>query len=151
MRLCSVSPLAPAAAAARKCAARKARLSLRVSEGGSCCRMCFSVCASGPPGTSGAMSHPASRDRSSFTADTYPQMVSARIASPVLPRSRDPHCRMNSAKSTNVWLLYRAPPSSAGLTNGVRTVEARKSANHSSAVAVRRAAVASITRARAAT
>eukprot|EP00965_Chrysotila_dentata_P108215 3574423-Pleurochrysis_carterae.AAC.1 len=58
---------------------------------------------------------------------------------------------MNSAKSTSVWLLYLAPPSSAGLTNGVRSVEARKSANHSSAVAVRRADVASITRARAAT
>eukprot|EP00965_Chrysotila_dentata_P179306 5920938-Pleurochrysis_carterae.AAC.1 len=62
MRLCSVSPLAPAAAAARKCAARNARLSLRDPGGGSCCRMRFSFCASGPPGTSGAMSHPASRD-----------------------------------------------------------------------------------------
>eukprot|EP00965_Chrysotila_dentata_P071340 2357939-Pleurochrysis_carterae.AAC.1 len=58
---------------------------------------------------------------------------------------------MNSANSTSVWWLYRAPPASAGSTKGVRSVDARKSANHSSAVAVRRADVASITRARAAT
>eukprot|EP00965_Chrysotila_dentata_P180995 5974760-Pleurochrysis_carterae.AAC.1 len=70
MRLCSVSPLAPAASAARKCAARKARLSFRVPAGGSSWRMRFRVCASGPPGISGAMSQPASRDLSSFTADT---------------------------------------------------------------------------------
>eukprot|EP00965_Chrysotila_dentata_P193540 6175831-Pleurochrysis_carterae.AAC.1 len=52
---------------------------------------------------------------------------------------------MNSAKSTSVSLLYRGPPCSARSTNGVRSVEAIQSANHSSAVAVRRAEVASMT------
>eukprot|EP00965_Chrysotila_dentata_P016649 552403-Pleurochrysis_carterae.AAC.1 len=59
---------------------------------------------------------------------------------------------MNSANSTSVWWLYRAPPASIGSTKGVRSVDARKTANHSCAVAVRRADVASLlTRARAAT
>eukprot|EP00965_Chrysotila_dentata_P127405 4213365-Pleurochrysis_carterae.AAC.1 len=105
MRLCSVSPCAPAATAARKCAALNARLSFLVPAGGSNWRMRFRVCACGPPGTSGAMSHPASRDLSSFTADTYPAIVSDRITEPARPLCRDPHCRTNSAKSTRVWLL----------------------------------------------
>eukprot|EP00965_Chrysotila_dentata_P141997 4693719-Pleurochrysis_carterae.AAC.1 len=67
--------------------------------------MRLSVCERGPPGTSGAMSQPASRDRSSFTADTYPPIVSARIVEPALPRCRDPHCLTNSANNTSVWLL----------------------------------------------
>eukprot|EP00965_Chrysotila_dentata_P221832 6192608-Pleurochrysis_carterae.AAC.1 len=70
MRSCSVLPRAPAAAAARKCAARKARLSLRVPAGGSSCRIRLSASDSGPPGTSGATSQPASRERSSRTAET---------------------------------------------------------------------------------
>eukprot|EP00965_Chrysotila_dentata_P152135 5027147-Pleurochrysis_carterae.AAC.1 len=118
MRLCSVSPLAPAASAALKWTARKARLSLRVPAGGSCWRMRLSACANGPPGTSGATSQPASRDRSSFTAETYPPIVSARIVLPARPRCRDPHCLMNSANRASVWLLYLAPPGCAGSTNG---------------------------------
>eukprot|EP00965_Chrysotila_dentata_P079829 2633187-Pleurochrysis_carterae.AAC.1 len=101
-RLCSVHPLAPASAAARKCAARNARLSFRVPGGGSSLRMRFSASDSGVPGISGAMSHPASLERSSLTADTYPPMVSARNVAPVLLRCREPHCRMNSAKSASV-------------------------------------------------
>eukprot|EP00965_Chrysotila_dentata_P125803 4158400-Pleurochrysis_carterae.AAC.1 len=131
---------------------RRGSACVRPGGGGSCWRMrVFSVCASWPPETSGAMSHPASRERSSFIANTYAQIMSARITSRALRRCRDPHCHMNFANNTSVWLLYRAPPGSAGLTNGVRSVEARKSANHASAVAVRCANVASITCALAAT
>eukprot|EP00965_Chrysotila_dentata_P093031 3072250-Pleurochrysis_carterae.AAC.1 len=68
--LLRVPRLAPAASAALKWAARKAQLNLRVPAGGSCWRIRFSACASGPPGTSRATSQPASRDRSSFTAET---------------------------------------------------------------------------------
>eukprot|EP00965_Chrysotila_dentata_P257646 6212953-Pleurochrysis_carterae.AAC.2 len=63
-------PLAPAASAARKWTARMARLNFREPAGGSSWRMLFSACDSGPPGTSGAISQPTSRDRSSFTAET---------------------------------------------------------------------------------
>eukprot|EP00965_Chrysotila_dentata_P119451 3948985-Pleurochrysis_carterae.AAC.1 len=49
MRLCSVPPRAPAAAAALKGAARNARLSFRAPVGGSSWRMRFSACASGTP------------------------------------------------------------------------------------------------------
>eukprot|EP00965_Chrysotila_dentata_P086057 2839855-Pleurochrysis_carterae.AAC.1 len=69
MRLCSVSPRAPAASAALKWAARKARLRLLVPAGGFNCRIRLSVCARAPPGISGATSQPASRERNSFTED----------------------------------------------------------------------------------
>eukprot|EP00965_Chrysotila_dentata_P149065 4923624-Pleurochrysis_carterae.AAC.1 len=63
----------------RKWIARNARLSFRVPGGGSSCRMRFSARASAPPPSlSGAISQPASRDRSNFTADTYADTVSAR-------------------------------------------------------------------------
>eukprot|EP00965_Chrysotila_dentata_P049577 1643610-Pleurochrysis_carterae.AAC.1 len=52
---------------------------------------------------------------------------------------------MNSAKRTSVSLLYRAPPGADGSTNGVRSVDAKKSSNHSRVVAVRPTADASIT------
>eukprot|EP00965_Chrysotila_dentata_P146508 4837141-Pleurochrysis_carterae.AAC.1 len=75
-------------------------------------------------------------------------MVSARSVAPVLLRCREPHCRMNSAKSASVSWLYRAPPGSPGSTKGVRSVVARKSANHSSAVTVLPTDAASVTRVR---
>eukprot|EP00965_Chrysotila_dentata_P180467 5957156-Pleurochrysis_carterae.AAC.1 len=55
----------------RKWIARKALLSLLVPCGGSSCRMRFNAIANAPPpSSSGVMLHPASRDRSSLTADT---------------------------------------------------------------------------------
>eukprot|EP00965_Chrysotila_dentata_P212872 6187297-Pleurochrysis_carterae.AAC.2 len=70
-RPCAVRRQSHASATRRKWVARNALLSFLVPCGGSSCRMRFNAIASAPPpSSSGAMLHPASRDRSSLTADT---------------------------------------------------------------------------------
>eukprot|EP00965_Chrysotila_dentata_P116568 3853190-Pleurochrysis_carterae.AAC.1 len=61
-------------------------------------------------------------------------MVSARSVAPALAFCRDPPLRMYSAKRVRVSVLYCAPPTVSGSTNGTRSVSATKSSNHPSAV-----------------
>eukprot|EP00965_Chrysotila_dentata_P011397 372533-Pleurochrysis_carterae.AAC.3 len=79
--------------------------------------------ASGPPVCSGAMSTPASRDRSK------------------------PPRRICSARSARVSWLYCTPPGLAGSTNGTLSVPSVNDSNQPSAVIVRLGSVASSTRA----
>eukprot|EP00965_Chrysotila_dentata_P058141 1927457-Pleurochrysis_carterae.AAC.1 len=109
--------------------------------------MRFSASASEPPGFSGAMSHCASRDRSSRTAPTYAPIVSDRSVEPARARCRDPPRLMYSANRVKVSVLYCTPPAFSGSTKGTLSVSAVKSANQFSAVDVRRESVASSTRA----
>eukprot|EP00965_Chrysotila_dentata_P199092 6179174-Pleurochrysis_carterae.AAC.2 len=70
MRRSAVSRQSTRSTSLRKWCARHARTSFRVPAGGSSARMRLSASANEPPGFSGAMSHCASRERSSLTAPT---------------------------------------------------------------------------------
>eukprot|EP00965_Chrysotila_dentata_P009660 314445-Pleurochrysis_carterae.AAC.1 len=103
--------------------------------------------ASGPLGCSGAISTPASRDRSSLIADTYPDTVPARSTDPCRAVCLEPPRLMCSARSARVSWLYCAPPGLAGSTNGTLSVPSVNDSNHPSAVIVRLGSVASSMRA----
>eukprot|EP00965_Chrysotila_dentata_P075344 2488331-Pleurochrysis_carterae.AAC.3 len=152
MRACGVPPQPPARRTARKCWARNALLSRRVPTGGSFCRIRLRAVASAPlpPGGSGAISRPASRDRRVRLAPTYASIVPFRSTLSGREACLEPPRRINSARSTSLSRLYAAPCGVEGSTNGSRSVDTRKSPNQASTVPVRLASVTSSMRARAA-